>query len=645
MFLFPQISIVTPSYNQGNFIEETIKSVLEQGYPNLEYLIFDGASSDNTVDILAKYDQFIDYWVSEKDDGQSAAINAGLSMATGDIVTWLNSDDYYLPGTLNKIAQAWIAYPDAGLYIGTGPQIDEHGNFLHRHSTSVGFSFESMLLGQCYLSQPSVFINKKAIDSVGLLDESLHFAMDLEYWLRIGKHYDAVVMDEDLAAYRVYENCKTFAGLKSWVVEREVIKRYLPPDQDISPGLLLNFLLVLMRQEAWKYLDIDIQQEVEILYGKVYQETNKRLGLVDNIPVGKGIQFVPDPHFVISAGRTSLPFDGVKVDVVIQATGSHAWAVGEGWGNVARKLGLLNRIFRPVAEWGDLDVRDDDHLGGYLENTCTADLILLAGFDWHSQMLHVNEIWRHRWQNSSSRKILYIQESIVSSSKLTGSDEFKRMFMSAATIADAVIYTDILDADLVCETGLPSMWLPFGVDLAVFHEKTNFYDRINKAFFRGKIEPFTNDNEYSERRMLLDHLLERDLIDHLAYTKEHVSVHDLCNDFNKYCIAVNFPSVFANHPTRVTESMACGCAVVTNKLQMPEVDGIFSHGRDIIYYENEKELASAVRFLQENQGVASEIAANSIKTIQNKLSLASQLQKIVEWATEIFPELNMRGEG
>jgi glycosyltransferase involved in cell wall biosynthesis len=107
--MLPKISIITPSYNQGHFIEETITSVLDQGYPNLEYIIMDGGSKDNTVEVIKKYEKHITYWVSERDKGQSDAINKGFARATGDVINWLNSDDYYAKGTLQKVGEVFTA--------------------------------------------------------------------------------------------------------------------------------------------------------------------------------------------------------------------------------------------------------------------------------------------------------------------------------------------------------------------------------------------------------------------------------------------------------------------------------------------------------------------------------------------------------
>src|SRR5512134_129792 len=128
----PKISIVTPSFNQGKYLERTIRSVIEQDYPNLEYIIIDGGSTDESVEIIRKYEKHLAYWVSEPDRGQSHAINKGFDRATGEIFGWLNSDDWYVPGALKAVAEAFAANPEAGAVVGAGEMVDEEGKLVLR---------------------------------------------------------------------------------------------------------------------------------------------------------------------------------------------------------------------------------------------------------------------------------------------------------------------------------------------------------------------------------------------------------------------------------------------------------------------------------------------------------------------------------
>lgn len=183
---WPKISIVTPSYNQGQFIEETIRSVLLQGYPNLEYIIIDGGSTDNSVEIIKRYAPWLSYWVSEPDRGQAHAINKGFRRATGDIVAWLNSDDIYARGTLAKVATAARDYPDAGVIYGDTWFIDEAGEVIRK-----GLNPPTQELGKLWsgvIVQPEAFIRAGTLETVGLLNEEYHFCLDHEYWLRASQH-------------------------------------------------------------------------------------------------------------------------------------------------------------------------------------------------------------------------------------------------------------------------------------------------------------------------------------------------------------------------------------------------------------------------------------------------------------------------
>ena len=182
--VFPKITIITPSYNQGSYIEETIDSVLSQNYPNLEYMIFDGGSSDNTVEVIRKYEKNLNFWVSERDNGQSDAINKGLRIASGDIVNWLNSDDYYEPNCLNIIGKQFensnvsAVCGRSNLFKGAREVVGESsGTDVYRNNLA-------KTIGWSRIDQPATFFRKTALDQMGLLAVDLHYVMDKEWWIR-----------------------------------------------------------------------------------------------------------------------------------------------------------------------------------------------------------------------------------------------------------------------------------------------------------------------------------------------------------------------------------------------------------------------------------------------------------------------------
>jgi glycosyltransferase involved in cell wall biosynthesis len=208
---WPKISIVTPSYNQAEFIEETIRSVLLQGYPSIEYIVIDGSSSDHTIDFIKRYEKWFSWWVSEPDVGQSHAINKGFAKATGDIVAWLNSDDHYLPGTLNAVAECFIKYPSAGGWVGGTRQIDFRTGKIIWDRMPPPLGFEDLISGKYYYpTQPSCFLNRKVLCEDLYVDERYHMQMDFDLWLRIAKKHGLVPINQLLSVGYTHENCKTF---------------------------------------------------------------------------------------------------------------------------------------------------------------------------------------------------------------------------------------------------------------------------------------------------------------------------------------------------------------------------------------------------------------------------------------------------
>ncbi|HEY6898552.1 MAG TPA: glycosyltransferase family 2 protein [Rhodocyclaceae bacterium] len=205
---WPKITVVTPSYNQAEFLERTILSVLEQGYPNLEYIVIDGGSSDQSVDIIRKYASRLAYWVSEADDGQSAAINKGLRRATGDWVGWQNSDDVFLPGALMAVGRAIKAAPKVGLVIGNMTLIDANDHEL-RDVRYVTPTYGSLLAERMVLTNQAAFWRRDLHDRIGYLNEELHYAFDYEWFLRLTKATKARHVNAMLGALRIHGETKT----------------------------------------------------------------------------------------------------------------------------------------------------------------------------------------------------------------------------------------------------------------------------------------------------------------------------------------------------------------------------------------------------------------------------------------------------
>lgn len=207
---WPKISIVTPSFNQADFLEKTIRSVLLQGYPNLEYIIMDGGSADDSVDIIRHYQDHIDFWVSETDKGQSEAINKGFEQATGDILAWLNSDDFLLPGALESVANAFgEADESVGMVIGRAMVKNEAGEIM-LDPPFIEFDYEQLLTWPFpQFCQPACFFTRRAWQQCGPLRLDLDYCMDLDLWLKIARDYRLQRLDCDLAEALAHDAAKT----------------------------------------------------------------------------------------------------------------------------------------------------------------------------------------------------------------------------------------------------------------------------------------------------------------------------------------------------------------------------------------------------------------------------------------------------
>jgi glycosyltransferase involved in cell wall biosynthesis len=207
----PLVTIVTPSFNQRRFVEATIRSVLDQDYPAIEYIVQDGGSTDGTLEVLRAYSDRL-AWTSGPDGGQAAAINAGWRQGHGQILAWLNSDDLYAPGAVRRAVEAFRQQPSAAGVYGDCNYIDQAGNLLgHFRTEPWDFTKVVCNLGGV-IAQQSAFLRREAIDAIGYLDADLSMVMDVDLWLRLGLRYQLYYLPEQLASFRIHDASKTVAA-------------------------------------------------------------------------------------------------------------------------------------------------------------------------------------------------------------------------------------------------------------------------------------------------------------------------------------------------------------------------------------------------------------------------------------------------
>ncbi|MEP0783657.1 glycosyltransferase [Trichocoleus sp. DQ-A3] len=246
MYKLPSISIIVPSFNQGKYLGQTLESIFCQGYPRLEVIVMDGGSTDESLNIIHSYEPKLTYWQSQPDGGQSEAINLGMQHCTGELVTWLNSDDFYWGDSLWSAGRAYAAFPEHGLYIGNGLRYNQSSEsytpFCRRH---LALNREALMQGLDYILQPSVFFWRRAWDEVGGLDSKLCFCMDWDILIRIAKCYPAVLINEFLAVSREYEETKTRSGKLSRAFEIAHMIQF-HTQQEATPGSLFYMLETLV---------------------------------------------------------------------------------------------------------------------------------------------------------------------------------------------------------------------------------------------------------------------------------------------------------------------------------------------------------------------------------------------------------------
>ena len=229
------VSIITPSYNQAAYLEQTLLSVLNQDHAPIEYIVVDGASKDASVEIIKKYSDRLAYWVSEKDGGQAEAINKGFARATGEIIAWLNSDDYYLPGTVSAAVKMFEANPEVVLVYGNMLAVDEHGKTFNT-LTYKQLTLEDLLCFQI-IGQPAVFIRRSALQKTDGLDSTFHFLLDHFLWIQLAQHGKILHADQTWAAARYHAEAKNRAKAAEFGREAFRILEAVAQDKNLAPVL------------------------------------------------------------------------------------------------------------------------------------------------------------------------------------------------------------------------------------------------------------------------------------------------------------------------------------------------------------------------------------------------------------------------
>ncbi len=266
------VSIVTPSFNQSRFLEQTIRSVLEQDVPSLEYFVIDGGSTDGSVDIIRRYEEKLTGWVSEKDQGQADAINKGMRRSRGEIIAWINSDDFYLPGAVEAALKTFRQHPQAGLVYGNVLSADADGrafniqNFRQQGLTD--------LMAFQIISQPAVFMRRSVLEQAGFLDPSYHLLLDHQLWIRMARLAPMIYIPETLAVARYHADAKNLARTAEFGREAFRIVDWMRTDPILAPVFQQNKARILggaHRLDAFYLLDGGFHAQALHAYGQAFR--------------------------------------------------------------------------------------------------------------------------------------------------------------------------------------------------------------------------------------------------------------------------------------------------------------------------------------------------------------------------------------
>lgn len=270
--MLPSVSVITPSFNQARYLEQTIRSVLEQNYPRLDYFIMDGGSTDSSVEIIRRYENRLAGWVSEPDRGQADGINKGFQRATGEIVAWLNSDDVYQPGAIAQAVAALQANPSAALVYGDVLSIDENARPFNLQ-TFQPFSLTDLMAFNI-ISQPAVFMRRAALEQAGLLDPTYQLLLDHHLWLRMARLAPPLYLPQTLAAARYHAEAKNLARTADFGREAFRLVEWMRSAPEFSPLFAQNRRRILAgahRLNAFYLLDGGFYADSLAAYARAFR--------------------------------------------------------------------------------------------------------------------------------------------------------------------------------------------------------------------------------------------------------------------------------------------------------------------------------------------------------------------------------------
>ncbi|MCA2690960.1 MULTISPECIES: glycosyltransferase [unclassified Microcystis] len=340
--------------------------------------------------------------------------------------------------------------------------------------------------------------------------------------------------------------------------------------------------------------------------------------------------------------------DRPRIDVVLQTTGFHGWNASQGWINSLRRHGLLNRVFSPKANWGDLEPKDDDGLFEYLGNP-ESDLILMLGFDWHSQPLHQTGRWQERWSNSPILKLGILQEHCsapIVNRTLAWKNLFSSAIASASNCLDALICNHEPDLGFLRtqhQITKPTIFIPFAIDSFYFNNNKSYIARSDFAFFRGNATKYFGCQAYDQRQDFIKKLAQKDNVkicsfDYNQFSTPQKAVEFYTQELREHKFLLNLPSLSYTLTSRPFEIMGCGGVLLQNKIVGEQSNKLFKNFQHLVYYdpENSEDLIGKLEYLRDNIELAKFIADEGYKICHREHLIENRIDTILKWINNKF---------
>ncbi|AFZ48015.1 glycosyl transferase family 2 [Cyanobacterium stanieri PCC 7202] len=676
----PFWSVIIPTYNPDlEDLKRNLHSVLEQNISAdmMEiYVVDDCSENGEAIKNLVKEvsDHRIKYYRNSQNLGLVENWNNCINLATGHWIHILHQDDYILKGFYDKLQMPLENNPEIGAaFCRHIYEQKENGkqtiSDLERETAGILDNWLQMIAIRQRIQCASIVVKRSVYEEIGGYNPEAGYASDWEMWQRIATCYSYWFEPQPLAVYSLHSLSASSTFIKSGNSIRDIrrtikiAESYLPStiSRQTSSLALEHYALWALSNAYQLFIQGEIAGAVaQIREGlkcsqspQVQNQLSKILAQ-PNTEILKQELLKEKIEFLNISTREKYVNElenHLKIDVVLQVNGNHGWSCSYGWINNLQKLGLLNRVFKPnSASWANNEPLNDDGLFEYLGNP-DGDIMILCGFDWHSQPLHKTQKWLDRWHQAKITKIALLQECYSSPAMQntpSWQQAMEEAILTTIPCVDALMCNHEPDVEFLknkYNISLPIIYLPFYIDSEYFVNHKPFQKRKNQAIFRGNAPNYYQSQEcYQQRRKLIQALQEYEGVDLFAnslYNSNQTpsqNVQTYVDELNNYRIGLNLPSMAPTFTVRPFEIMACGALLLQDRIIGEQSQELFKDWEHLVYYDPDQpdDLKAKIDYLIRNPELTQKIAQQGQSICHQFHTLENRIEFILNWVTSNF---------